>query len=732
MPDQNPVIDLSGGLVPKQPAQSSGIDLSAGLLPKGPAPQSGVDQEAAAFANLGQTEHQQTTQTPMKGSTLGGVVGQLREGPDLALGTSKAAVAQKYGERVQQGLDEANQGKITSAGIGVGGLKGLFETAHTVGRAANAVTGDNVPGLPTTLQEPSSLQAENKSEAIGKGAEGVMEFLAGDEALKGLSWAEKFKKMAKVAEILETHPTLGKAAIVGFNSLRTGVVGAGQATLHGATPGEAAQTGALAGVTGGALETLGEGLSALKNYIWPANVLRYIGQDGVVQEIAAADAGKIPSGAKLIRPGATQTAEATAKGGLPAQQAGQRVQQEAKTVRDLVGQKVGAAKDAVEASIPETTDGSKVAMTLQPNSKSTLAAKSILDDLGNQKLDINDPNTASVRKIAEHLAAGKDLNGNMFSLDPSEIDLAKRELNKAIQSQQVAVRNGANGTALGYLKQLKGALQDDIYDYYAKVGDADAAANLRKVSQEYADVVNDQTKGPAKGLLKTQKPEQIINSIISGGENSQTTVDALMRNISPDGQKVLRDSVTKQLYGKNTLPSGDINMEAVQGQFNRMGETGKKLYGDGYNDLKAFIDTAADFQKEKNSGGIASRIKDRVVGGSIKAVSSAAGAHVAGAGGAVVGHEIGSELAEMAISPSGAVKVGVSPTEKITLAPDLVNEPGVIHLLSVFGKAATRGDLKTATAALAGLQEYEHQAPPSDLPNGATHFYRDGQIQSAR
>src|SRR5262249_35866638 len=98
-----PTIDLSAGLTPKQPAQTSAIDLSAGLTPKAeaaPRP-SGADQEAAAFAQLGQAEYQQMKQTPMKGSTLGGVYRQLQEGPQ-ASANPRAAAAKAQDERAQQ------------------------------------------------------------------------------------------------------------------------------------------------------------------------------------------------------------------------------------------------------------------------------------------------------------------------------------------------------------------------------------------------------------------------------------------------------------------------------------------------------------------------------------------------------------------------------------------------------------------------------------------------------
>ncbi len=73
----------------------------------------------------------------------------------------------------------------------------------------------------------------------------MLEFFAGDEALKGLSLSGRLTKVAKVAEFLEAHPKL--ASLMGV-SLSQGAVGTAQGLAHGETPDQALSTGAVTGV----------------------------------------------------------------------------------------------------------------------------------------------------------------------------------------------------------------------------------------------------------------------------------------------------------------------------------------------------------------------------------------------------------------------------------------------------------------------------------------------------
>jgi hypothetical protein len=74
----------------------------------------------------------------------------------------------------------------------------------------NKATGGTIPGLPAFLQQPKELEAANTEESVGRGIEGVGDFFMGDEALKGLSIAERMELGAKVAKLAESNPVIAK------------------------------------------------------------------------------------------------------------------------------------------------------------------------------------------------------------------------------------------------------------------------------------------------------------------------------------------------------------------------------------------------------------------------------------------------------------------------------------------------------------------------------------------
>jgi hypothetical protein len=155
----------------------------------------------------------------------------------------------------------ANAPSDAIQGIGEGALN----TVNTVSKGLN-----KIPGVGETLAPSAGINAsekigtaDNTTQKVGQGAEGIMEFITGDEALKGLSLAEKLGLAQKVAKLAEAHPWTGKLVKAGMDSLRQATVGAGQAAAHGASPTEAAKAGAETGAVGLGIGTAAEGVKAL-------------------------------------------------------------------------------------------------------------------------------------------------------------------------------------------------------------------------------------------------------------------------------------------------------------------------------------------------------------------------------------------------------------------------------------------------------------------------------------
>jgi hypothetical protein len=137
-------------------------------------------------------------------------------------------------------------------GLGVGVAKGAAQTVQGGEKLLNKV-------LPANHQIPiineASTKSANASQTVGKGAEDVMEFMAGDEALSGLAKAaklveaaDKYPLIARTLKAAKEHPVLAKMISEGGKGA---VVGGAQGAVKGAAEGNAE-----AGAKGGAVAVL--------------------------------------------------------------------------------------------------------------------------------------------------------------------------------------------------------------------------------------------------------------------------------------------------------------------------------------------------------------------------------------------------------------------------------------------------------------------------------------------
>ena len=128
----------------------------------------------------------------------------------------------------------------------IGFVKGVGDTVNTLSGlisrvAPSVVRPQDVQNVKTAEgAKPGTLQVP------GKVGEGVAEFFLGDEALKGLSIAERLGLATKVTKLAESHPMIAKIIGHGLAAVRGGAVTTAQQLAHGATPGDAATAGGLA------------------------------------------------------------------------------------------------------------------------------------------------------------------------------------------------------------------------------------------------------------------------------------------------------------------------------------------------------------------------------------------------------------------------------------------------------------------------------------------------------
>lgn len=225
-------------------------------------------------------------------------VAQQHDGSDSGIGETIANITTGLGRGIMKGGFDTVQGtsqilnKIPLVGETLAPSEGL-KAQEKMGLA-------DVPGVgnvldPTGETHNKGMAAANTSETVGKVGENVLEFLMGDAALKGLTSAQKLKKVASILEIAETHPRVMQAltalasdskavrattgaldaakAIVADaakSGLQQGIVGGAQELVKsGGDIGKAAETGLESGVIGGALEVPimagGKALRAARN-----------------------------------------------------------------------------------------------------------------------------------------------------------------------------------------------------------------------------------------------------------------------------------------------------------------------------------------------------------------------------------------------------------------------------------------------------------------------------------
>lgn len=169
-------------------------------------------------------------------------------------------------------------------GVGEGVMSGVSGVAHIQDKVDRALGGHGIPtqALATMDNAAGNGATHGKAQNVGYGGETLMEFMLGDEALKGVSLADKALNAGKTLKTVEKSPRLMEALKIGAKELakRSAAAGAVQgAQTFVRTSGDVGQaaeagletagvTGALGGVAdavggaasriGGAAKTAGE------------------------------------------------------------------------------------------------------------------------------------------------------------------------------------------------------------------------------------------------------------------------------------------------------------------------------------------------------------------------------------------------------------------------------------------------------------------------------------------
>ncbi len=157
-------------------------------------------------------------------------------------------------------------------GIGEGALDTVHGTGELIRKTLNAVPGvDNLGNRVVPVEGQASLAKtatpDNGTQMVGYTLENAAEFMLGDEALKGMSLADKLPKIARAMDVLSKSPVLRNQIVQKMLAagVRQGAIGTAQEFVHsGGDVVNSAETGAATGLAGGAAEGVAQGLRSLR------------------------------------------------------------------------------------------------------------------------------------------------------------------------------------------------------------------------------------------------------------------------------------------------------------------------------------------------------------------------------------------------------------------------------------------------------------------------------------
>ena len=125
----------------------------------------------AAFASSDVNVQGDVNMQAGQGSTLGAAANYFTDSSKVSPENATVVPGDEGGEE----LAGSGNPLIDHAQSVVTGFdKGAADTAHSLGRVANAATGNNISALPTSFTEPDYLKSDNGYEAAGKDAASLL------------------------------------------------------------------------------------------------------------------------------------------------------------------------------------------------------------------------------------------------------------------------------------------------------------------------------------------------------------------------------------------------------------------------------------------------------------------------------------------------------------------------------------------------------------------------------
>jgi hypothetical protein len=259
MPDQNSIPAPPPGFVPASTAPSPS---SSSSVPPPPAGFMSADSSSGSQTPDPQLAQQRAANDARpwwrKALGLGPATTPEDQAKDDAFWKEQTqrmttALSDNYKARADVPVGVAKAAGRSAVGAANLGIKAYDKVTGNDKNLSSLITGTSGHeiAMPKALKSDGSFGQE-----AGGMFEGV-EFIGGDELLKTLSVAEKFKLGAKIATPAEEHPAVAKLIHMGLNATRTGVVSGAQEAVHGGDLGDVATSAGTGALTSFASEGLG-------------------------------------------------------------------------------------------------------------------------------------------------------------------------------------------------------------------------------------------------------------------------------------------------------------------------------------------------------------------------------------------------------------------------------------------------------------------------------------------
>jgi len=478
-----------------------------------------------------------------------------------------------------------------TTGIGQGALDTVHGTGELIRKGLNAVP--FVDHLGNKVIPPQGQAAldnlttpQNAAQKAGYTAENIVEFLLGDEALKGLSLADKMPKVAKAADVILKNPILKNQILQKMvaTGARTGATGALQTFVHtGGDPGKAAEVGA----TTGALGAAGEAAAGITHYFLP-------------------DLGRVVPAGEDTGAVSKQIAKVVKKSGLPAGERG------INTLGESLSKDLGVdLKTPIEIQ-PEVAIRGGMADTFhsaaadaQTELSEGVAARDVASDFasklkarasaGYQALDAAsggewqrfERSIDNLRAKADELAGIDDEKAGAYSQQADTIENNRDALVKKLINDGAIDANTAS-------QAVKDWAQQSSLARVAKV----IKSNIRPASASQPEIVTNPSaleKGlqrlyddPHQHLQRAMGSQDAADRLLNGVRSGNDTLKAMeeFKAIPPTGQRALGDIVKPHVSTKK------IDWSGVQDDFENL-NAGQRdaMFGEATPKVRQFINS---------------------------------------------------------------------------------------------------------------------------------------------